>query len=1054
MTQTWEGFRLSKQQQHVLGLAAGGQAGRRVAGVSLGAALDLDVLAHAARDVVTAHESLRTAYRKVLGENSAVLMVIEDEPRVRVSERSGDAAALAALVREEARTAGTGDERAEAVHLTVFTETETAPGAGADAGTGGRRSLLVSAPRMSMDTVSAEVFLRDLRDAYTARLAGSAWSREDVVQYADYAQWQTEEGAPSPRQRELAADRAAELAALPPLNLPLELLSDDTDRAALEWTVPAPLAGRLRRLGEDCAGGLRSVLLTGWTAALWHAAGRPERLAVEALLARRPFQEMQSSIGLFETPVPVLASVSDGTTLGDLLRAVDLELDTFEQADESAMDPAGQPTAGLPGFSFHDAADLTAGTAPAFTGLWIEPADGTRKVALAARAADGELHLVLRHQTLGMAEGGAEALLVCLRATLEALAGDLDAAVPALPMLDEQAARELVEATNPARPAERPAAHWHRQVEATAERTPDAPALRTAVRTWSYRELDEAADRLAGELAGRGVRPGALVGLCLERSDLAIVAMLAIAKAGAGYVPIDPHLPAKRRSAVVEAVGFAHVVATAETALALPAECDTLLLDAELTVCAGRAAERLDVTTSDDDPAYVIFTSGSTGTPKGVLIGHGQLAAYLDGVLDRLGLTGPVSSVALGTLGTDLGNTALFPPLLTGGELLVVAPEVSADAQALAELLSAETYDLLKITPSHLEALFTVAEAPERLMPREVLVAGGEPFGWGWYNLFKGYLGDCRLYNHYGPTETTVGVLCGPATDTDDLAALASSVPLGTPMRHARAYVLDPQRRPLPAGVPGELWIGGSSVAQGYLSPTEDQRERFAADPFAADPSARMYRTGDKVRLLPDHTVEFLGRVDRQIKLRGFRVELGEIEAVMRKHPRVTGSLVVEAGESTGAHLVGYLIDAEGERGSAEWLREFLAERLPDFMLPAHLVALDAFPLTSSGKIDASMLPEPGFYTQGSTSYTEPRTPTEKAVAGIVAQLLLLGQVGADDDFFEIGGHSLLATQLVARLREEFKVSVKLRNLFEFPVVSELAEFIDQLLEKKEAEAC
>ncbi|GHB75484.1 hypothetical protein GCM10010347_52320 [Streptomyces cirratus] len=1042
MTQTWEGFLLSKQQQHVLGLDGGGDGGRRVAGVALGSALDPAVLADAARDVALAHESLRTAYRRVLGENSAALMVIEDEPRVLVSERSGDDAAFTALVRDEAREPGTTGDGAGAVRLVLFTHTD------------GRHSLVVSAPRLSMDTVSADVFLRDLRDACAARLAGSPWTRDDVVQYADYAQWQAEEGAPSPRQRELAADRAAAVAALPPLNLPLELLCDDTDRATLEWTVPGPLAERLRLLGQDCAGGLRTVLLTGWFTGLWHAAGRPERLAVNALIARRPFQEMQTSIGLFETPVPVLAQVGDETTLGDLLRAVDLELDTFEQADESSMDPAWQHVAHIPGFSFHEAAAFTAGTAPVFSGPWTEPADHARKVALAVRATDGEIRIALRHQTLGMAQGGAEALLVCLRAALAALGSGLGTSVATLAVLDEQAARELVALTNPQQPPQRPADHWHRQVERSAERTPDAAALRTATRTWSYRDLDLAANRLANELLARGVRHGALVGLCMERSDLAVVAILAIAKAGAGYVPIDPHLPAKRRSAVVDAVGFGHVVATRETAPALPAECDTVLLDAELTVCAGRDDARPDVATSDDDPAYVIFTSGSTGTPKGVLVGHGQLAAYLDGVLDRLELTGPVDSVALSTLGTDLGNTALFPPLVTGGALLVVAPEVSADAQALAELLCAENYDLLKITPSHLEAVFTVAEAPERLMPRQALVAGGEPFGWGWYNLFEGYLGECRLYNHYGPTETTVGVLCGRARAADDLAALASSVPLGTPMRHARAYVLDPHRRPLPVGVPGELWIGGSSVSQGYLSPTEEQKERFVTDPFVTDPSARMYRTGDKVRLLPDLTVEFLGRIDRQIKLRGFRVELGEIEAVMRQHPRVTGSLVVEAGESTGAHLVGYLIDTEGGRGSAEWLREFLAERLPDFMLPAHLVALDAFPLTSSGKIDASMLPEPGFYTQGSESYVEPRTATEKAVAAIVAQLLLLGQVGADDDFFEIGGHSLLATQLVARVRDEFKVAFKLRNLFEFPVVSELAEFIDQLLEKKETQAC
>jgi amino acid adenylation domain-containing protein len=454
------------------------------------------------------------------------------------------------------------------------------------------------------------------------------------------------------------------------------------------------------------------------------------------------------------------------------------------------------------------------------------------------------------------------------------------------------------------------------------------------------------------------------------------------------------------------------------------------------------------VETADDDPVYVLFTSGSTGMPKGVLVRHGQLAAYLDGVLDRLGLTGEIDSVALSTLGTDLGNTALFPPLLTGGELRIVAPDVSADAQALAEVLAEESYDLIKITPSHLEAVIAMAEEPAKLMPRTALVLGGEPIGWGSYNLLQGFLGECKLYNHYGPSETTVGVLCGQVTG-NDLAGLTSTVPLGRAMRHARAYVLDPQRRPLPVGVPGELWIGGSSVSQGYLAGTADREERFVDDPFSPVPGARMYRSGDKARLLPDLRFEFLGRVDRQIKVRGFRVELGEIEAVMREHPRVTGSMVVFTGESMAAHLVGYLIDTEGSRGSAEWLREFLAERLPEFMIPAHFVALDAFPLTSTGKIDASMLPEPGSYNAGSTSSVEPRTATERTVVDVVAQLLLLNGVGADDDFFEIGGHSLLATQLIAKLRYEFKVNVKLRNLFERPVLSELAEFIDQLLEKQ-----
>ncbi|MER5865044.1 amino acid adenylation domain-containing protein [Kitasatospora sp. NPDC002040] len=1039
MTQNWEGFRLSRQQEHVLGLAAGGSATRTVAGVSLAAPVDREVLELALNDVVLVHESLRTAYREVLGENSTVLMVIEDEPRIQVSERSGDDAALTALMREELYThLDEGDE--QALRLTLFT-------------TAGEQQVLVLAvPRVNMDEASVEVFFQDLRRAYASRLNATAWHREDVLQYADYAQWQYEEGTALGRERELAADREMQLAALPALHLPLELHSEESARDGLIWTVPAPLAHRLRSLGDRLDGGLRSVLLTGWIVALWHAAGRPDRLAVNTAFTRRPFQEMLTSIGQFETPMPIFASVSDETTLDDLLRSVDLELDLFERADESSMDPARQHGRGMPGFRFSDVAEFTSQEVPAFSDLWIEPSDDAGKVHLSAQGVDGEVRLKLGYRALGMAEGGAEALFVCLRAAVSALGGDLSVAVQALAMLDQDAAGHLLAATNPAALPGRPAEHWHRQVEQTARRAPGGQAIRTGSRVWSYRELDQAANRLANELVERGVGAGTLVGLCLERSDLAIVAMLAAAKAGAGYVPVDPNLPAKRRTAISAAVGFTHVVATAETCSDLPPDCDIVLLDADLTVCAHRSSERPDVVTADDDPAYVLFTSGSTGTPKGVVVGHRQLVAYLDGVVDRLQLTGKIDSVALSSLGTDLGNTALFPPLVSGGSLLVVAPDVSADSQALAELLARESYDLLKITPSHLGALITLAEAPEKLMPRTALVVGGEPFAWGWYNLFQRFLGGCELFNHYGPTETTVGVLCGQATSNDQ-AALASSVPVGVPLRHARAYILDPQRRPLPAGLAGELWIGGSSVSQGYLAGTVEQQERFVDDPFNSAPAARMYRTGDKARFLPNRSIEILGRIDRQIKVRGFRVELGEIEAVMRRHPRVKDSLVVEAGEGTTAHLVGYLLDAEGGRGSAEWVREFMAEWLPDFMMPAHLVALDAFPLTSTGKIDASMLPEPGFYSQGSASYTEPRTPTEKKVADIMAKLLLLNRTGADDDFFEIGGHSLLATQLIAKLREEFTVNVKLRSLFEHPIVSELAGFIDELLEKKAGKA-
>jgi amino acid adenylation domain-containing protein len=1032
--QQWEGFRLSAQQERVLGLVSAGAAGRTVAGVRLVGQIDSDVLRQAAHDVASVHESLRSAYRSVLGENSTRLMVIEEEPRIRVSESTGGDPESAARVREEAQADGYDG----ALHIVQFTHSDRS------------RSLLLSAPRMSMDGTSAEIFFRDLHRAYGARLNGTRWTRDDVVQYADFAQWQADEGAPTPEQKERAAERDAQLASLPPMRLPLELRSGETGDEVEELTLPASLARSLREVGGGCRGGLRTVLLTGWLVGLWHATGRPERVAVSTTMSGRALRELATSIGNFECAAPVLAGISEETTLGGLLETVGQDLASFEDASQAAIEPVTRRTTGIPGFAFADVVEFPALPALNFSDLWVTPSRDASKVFLRVQGVGDEFCVTLCCRAAGLAAGGAEALLTCLRAALEALAGgNGSTTVSALPMLGEDVAHALLAASNTTQPRVRSAAHWHRQVERTAQRTPDAVALRTDTRTWTYRDFDTAANRLAHELAARGAAPGDLVGLCLERSDLAVVAMLAIAKVGAGYVPVDPQLPRRRRSAIAEMVGFRHAIATDDTATEVPAECDVVLLDTDLTVCAQRSSMRPETETADDHPAYVLFTSGSTGTPKAVLVGHGQLAAYLDGVAERLALVGAVDSVALGTLGTDLGNTALFLPLMSGGRLRIVDPCTAADAQQLGELLAAESYDLLKMTPSHLEAVIAVAEDPAALMPHQALVLGGEPLAWGAYNVMETLLGDCRLYNHYGPSETTVGVLCGQVTD-NALATLSSTVPLGRTMRHARAYLLDPHLWPVPIGVPGELWIGGSSVCQGYLEGAADQeRRRFVDDPFASIPGARMYRTGDRARLLPDLRFEFLGRLDRQIKVRGFRVEIGEIEAVMRQHPRVLDSIVVVSGESMAARLIGYLIDTEGGRGSADWLTEFLAERLPEYMVPSHIVALEAFPLTSAGKVDASVLPEPSSYDVRSTPFVEPRTPTERAVADIQAQLLLLKQVGADDDFFEMGGHSLLATQLVAKLRNRFTVNLKLRHLFERPAVGELAALIDELLEKK-----
>jgi amino acid adenylation domain-containing protein len=1039
--EAWDGFRLSRQQERTLSLArAGHQVARTIAGARLVGAFDRALLARAATDVVAAHESLRTSYRQVLGERSAVLMVIDEPADIVIVEMS---AASDAEIIEFCQAESQRDADANAPSPTWLALVAQVDGG---------YTLVLSAARMSLDAPSADVFFRDLQQAYAARIAGGAWGREDTVQYADFAQWQLEQAEGKDVRSSQAALRQAELAGIAPMSLPLEVNAADLRAERLVWAVPADLAAALRAAAAREGTSLRATLLAGWVAALWHAAGRPERIAVEANTASRPFDELAHSIGSFETAAPVFAELSEQIAFGDLARALDSELAIVdrEEAVSLTVDGTTQSWRRVPGYRFQEHASFTADAALRIDSIWTDAPGEPNKVALVVEASGDTLSVSLRHQALGLAGGGAESLMACVQAVFRVLGANVSQRVADVAMLDDAAAQALVAHSNPKRSSPAPARCWHVMIEDVARRTPDALAMRCGERRWTYAELDGVADRIAAELRARRVGPGTLVALHLERSDFAIAAMLGIAKAGGAYVPVDPSLPVQRQALICAEAGLRHAVTTREDTALLPPGIDCLALDPGLSECGERAADASIAEVTVDSPAYVLFTSGSTGVPKGVVVSHAQLSAYLDGVADRLELgSGPIRAVALGSLATDLGNTALFLALVSGGELEVIPAGMSADSQAMAAHLSTIEFDLMKITPSHLAAIIAVADTPEKIMPQQRLVLGGEPFSWGWFTLFQSFAGDCHIYNHYGPTETTVGVLCGQ-TVSNSMAGLASTVPLGTPMRNARTYILDPEGRPLPPGIAGELWIGGDTVSSGYLTRREGQAERFFPDPWSPAPGARMYRSGDRVRALPGGAIEFLGRIDRQVKVRGFRVELGEVEAAMRQHPRVSASLVVEAGESSAVHLVGYIVDVEGSRGAADWLRPFLAERLPEFMVPTHFVALDRFPLTTSGKVDASMLPEPGSFGEGAQKdFVEPRSPTEIALAAIMADLLLLKRVGANDDFFEIGGHSLLATQLLSRLRNQFSIDIRLRSLFENSVVSELAEQIDARLAAK-----
>jgi amino acid adenylation domain-containing protein len=597
-----------------------------------------------------------------------------------------------------------------------------------------------------------------------------------------------------------------------------------------------------------------------------------------------------------------------------------------------------------------------------------------------------------------------------------------------------------------------PAVRVHELIADQAARHPDRAAVTDGRESLSFGELDRRSNQLAHRLKAAGVGVGSTVGLCTDRSPDMVVGLLGILKAGAAYVPLHPEHPAVRLKAQLEVAGAQALVTQAPLLAALPEV-------AAATMCLDRDRTELDSLPSTpplpdegtpDDLAYVIFTSGSTGAPKGVAVTHRSLAGYAIEIGRRLGaIDEPVSFGLVTSIATDLGNTSVFGALASGGQLVLVDAVAAADPFQLAERLAATPVDVLKITPSHLRALLSGSEQPT--LPRRWLVIGGEVLSWD-LAAAVGRVSDTAIMNHYGPTEATVGCCATPVTD--ELRRYEpASVPIGRPLSGAACYILNGALRPVPVGVPGRLFVGGDGVARGYVGEVELTAERFLPDPFASlrlggeNADARMYDSGDLARWLPDGTIEFLGRVDDQVKIRGFRVEPGEIEAVLRAHVCVSEAIVTVGAEPAGEpRLIAYFT-ASAPVSLAE-LRGHLRERLPEHMVPATYVEINAVPRTASGKVDKRALPQPSTAASSPQGrpYVAPRTSTEESVGAIWQEMLGVERVGVADDFFELGGHSLLGAGVVAQLRSEFGVELPLHALFVSPTVEALAHRIDELL--------
>ncbi|HEV2736155.1 MAG TPA: amino acid adenylation domain-containing protein, partial [Longimicrobiaceae bacterium] len=654
-----------------------------------------------------------------------------------------------------------------------------------------------------------------------------------------------------------------------------------------------------------------------------------------------------------------------------------------------------------------------------------------------------DVQLVLSRDNAVLGDARAGEVAGWYASALAAVAADPDARYDTFSPLSARERERLLDELN-ATSAPFPAGRCvHELFEAQAARTPLRVAVTSAAASLTYADLDARAGEVARLLRARGVGPDARVGICLARSPEMVAAVLGVLKAGGAYLPLDPAYPQDRLRYMLEDSGVRAVLTSTEMAARLPEFGGELVLvdgdndgvEGEDALSRSRTFALSHSSPSPDNLAYVIYTSGSTGRPKGVMVPHRGVVNYLHWAAEAYGAGEGEGSPVHSSLSFDLTVTSLLAPLVSGGRVVLV-PE-SAEVAGLAETLrTARDLTLVKLTPAHLALLGRELEG-EHVHVR-TFVVGGEALPAETAARWREIAPGAVVVNEYGPTETVVGCSVHVVTARD---AEGATVPIGAPVANTRLYVLDPYGDPAPSGTPGELFVGGAGVTRGYHGRPGLTAERFVPDPFARQAGSRLYRTGDRARWRADGTLEYLGRFDEQVKVRGYRIEPGEIEVVLLAHPLVRGAAVVAREDEPGVRrLVAYVAAPGGAAPGAPELRAFLAERLPEYMVPAVFVPLAELPLTPNGKTDRRALPAPeGDRSAAAAEFQDARTETERRIAEIWAALLKLESVGVHDNFFELGGDSILGIQVVARAKRA-GIRLSTQHVFKHPTVAGLAQ--------------
>lgn len=988
---------------------------------------DHQAMTRAVQELVRRHEAFRTSFVEVDGivqqhvvDTLAIDMPFDDVSHLPEPERDAAAAAL-----------GTADVcrlfALDAAPLMRVRAVRIAPD---------RHRIYIAFHHIAFDGVALyRVILPELAAMHDAFARGAPSPlTAPPLQYGDYTLWQPDHLASPAIRRQLDYWRSALAGAPAPLELPGDRPRPRVQTHAGDqhvFRIARALTERLRALARDHGVTLYMALLASYHALLHRYTGEEDIIVGGVTdLRRRP--ELERVIGYSlnamalrtrpraDLPFTDLLAQARDAALG-ALAASEVPFDEVVQAVGVRRAPGRQPLFNC-FFSIQPPLDH----AP--EGWQLGQMD------LSVGGAKYDLYLELEDRPDGLEARFLYSTELFDAATIERLTGHWltllagiadqpGQAIGALPLLTAAEDRQLTAAWNDtARPL--PAAMLPEQIAEAIAARPDATAIRWNGGRFSYAALDTCADAVAAALEAAGIGPGALVGICLDRTPDMVAALLAVHRVGAAYLPLDPDFPPARLAYIVESAGPAVLLGERARLGALPdAGVPVIVLD---DLAPGRPTGR--VTAAPDDLAYVLYTSGSTGKPKGVEITHGALANLLASMRRQPGMAAGEALLAITTLSFDIAGLELFLPLIAGGEVILAHRDTAVDPRRLAEAIATEQPDVMQATPATWRALVEAGWAGD---PRLRILCGGEALP---RDLADALLARCgELWNVYGPTETTIWSTCARVT------AGVGPVPIGRPIDNTGIHILDPQGRRVPIGVVGELHIGGAGLARGYRGRPDLTAERFG--PRLATGDERLYRTGDLARYRPDGSILCLGRVDNDEKIRGYRVAVEEIEGALCEHPSVAAAAVRSWPDASGERaLAAYVVcPAELDR---EALRRHIAERLPAYMVPSWIEALDALPMTPNAKIDRKALPEPG--AGAPRAMAAPEGETEQRLAAIWRELLGVAEVSRDDNFFALGGHSLLVARLLMRIEKDWGQRLGMGEFFRADTLAALASRVDR----------